>query len=76
MTTSFLLAAVHPLEGVFLGSGKAGVVVGVAALILLGLLGWMWRAHRRLASLEQRITAAEAASENRKNVSPIAPQRP
>jgi len=70
---NFSLTALHPIEGVFFGAGKAGVVVGVAALILIGLLLWIWSAHRQLNALEKRL---DAASENPSHeAAPITPQR-
>ncbi|MGA1374115.1 MAG: CcmD family protein [Flavobacteriales bacterium] len=42
-------------ESVFLGSGKAGVVLAVAGVVLIGLLAWMLWAERRLTRLERKI---------------------
>lgn len=49
-------------ESVFLGSGKAGVVLAVAGVVLVGLLVWMIWAERRLAQLERKINANEPRS--------------
>lgn len=70
---NILLTALHPIEGLFFGAGKAGVVVGVAALILIGLLLWIWSAHRQLNALEKRIDAA--AINASQEAEPITPQR-
>ena len=42
-------------ESVFFGSGKAGVVLAVAGVVLVGLLVWMLWAERRLSQLERKI---------------------
>lgn len=73
MATSFLFT-VHPIEGLFLGSGKAGVVVGVAAMILIGLMLWMIRAHRQLNQMEERLAAMER-NEDRAVSSAITPKK-
>lgn len=71
---NFLFTALHPIEGLFFGAGKAGVVVGVAALILIGLLLWIWSAHRQLNALEKRVEAATNSPSE--EAAPITPQRP
>ena len=73
MHLELLSAAPHPIEGVFLGAGKAGVVVGVAAIILIGLLLWMAQAGRRLKALETRLETAEQWPSNAST--PITPKR-
>jgi len=73
MAFSFLLTS-HPIEGLFLGSGKAGVVVGVAAMILIGLLIWVIRAHRQLNQMEQRLEGMER-NEHRTTATPITPKK-
>jgi hypothetical protein len=50
------------LERVFFGSGKAGVVLAVAAVILLGILIWIGRAQIRLRQLESRSEEWEKKS--------------
>ena len=50
------------LERVFFGSGKAGVVLAVAAVILLGILIWIGRAQIRLRQLESRAEEWEKKS--------------
>lgn len=67
------LSALHPIEGLFFGAGKAGVVVGVAALIFLGLLAWMWAAHRKLNAMQRRLDQIEHSSAT--SPTPITPQR-
>ena len=75
MHFDFLTIAPHPIEGLFLGAGKAGVVVGVAALILIGLLLWMAQAGRRLNALESRLEAAEQRPNPTNSSPPITPKR-
>lgn len=57
---SILFLQATPMEEVFFGSGKAWVVLAVGATILLGLVGWIWRAQIRLKELEQHIKAMNA----------------
>lgn len=75
MHLELLSADLHPIEGLFLGAGKAGVVVGVAALILIGLLLWMAQAGRRLNALETRLEAAEQRPARANASTPITPKR-
>ena len=75
MHFDFLTIAPHPIEGLFLGAGKAGVVVGVAALILIGLLLWMAQAGRRLNALEARLKEAEQRPNRSNSTPPITPKR-
>lgn len=75
MMATFLLLTPHPIEGLFLGSGKAGVVVGVAAMILVGLLIWMFRAHRQLNRMDERLTSMEHNPKGAKGT-PITPKQP
>ncbi len=70
---NLMLTVTHPIEGLFFGAGKAGVVVGVAAMILIGLLLWIWSAHRKLNALEQRIE--EVAQTPAQETAPITPHR-
>jgi hypothetical protein len=71
----FLTSNASAMDDLFLGSGKAGVVVGVAAIILVGLLLWVLRAHRQLTALEKRLDEAERRQTAAANSSPITPQR-
>jgi len=57
---SILFLQATPMEAVFFGSGKAWVVLAVGATILLGLVGWIWRAQIRLKELEQRMKSMDA----------------
>jgi hypothetical protein len=74
MNKFLLTTSLHPIEGLFWGAGKAGVVVGVAAMILVGLLWWMYRSHKQLADMERRIEAMESTP-SRPSAAPITPQR-
>lgn len=47
-------------ESVFFGSGKAGVVLAVAGVVLIGLLAWMLWAERRLNRLEKTIQGLDS----------------
>ena len=42
------------LEGIFFGSGKAPVVLGVALIILFGIAMWMWIMDKRISNLEDQ----------------------
>ena len=60
---NFLIARLlqaTPMEQVFFGSGKAWVVLAVGATILLGLVGWIWRAQSRLKRLESRMKSLDS----------------
>lgn len=57
-----LILNAHPLEGLFFGSGKAMVVVAVAATVLIGLAVWMWRAEKRLGRMESEWEMKQKAT--------------
>lgn len=42
------------LESTLYGSGKINVVVGVVAVIILGIGIWLWRMDRRITKLERK----------------------
>lgn len=46
-------AAPSWLESTLYGNGKINVVVGVVAVIILGIGFWLWRMDRRISSLEK-----------------------
>ncbi|MCC6540974.1 MAG: CcmD family protein [Flavobacteriales bacterium] len=46
-------AAPSWLESTLYGNGKINVVVGVVAVIILGIGIWLWRMDRRISSLEK-----------------------
>ncbi len=47
-------AAPSWLESTLYGSGKINVVVGVVAIIILGIGIWLWRMDRRISNLERK----------------------
>ena len=47
-------AAPSWLESTLYGSGKINVVVGVVAIIILGIGIWLWRMDRRISKLERK----------------------
>ncbi|MBL7950839.1 MAG: hypothetical protein JNM62_03905 [Flavobacteriales bacterium] len=47
-------AAPSWLESTLYGSGKINVVVGVVAVIILGIGIWLWRMDRRISNLERK----------------------
>lgn len=47
-------AAPSWLESTLYGSGKINVVVGVVAVIILGIGIWLWRMDRRITNLERK----------------------
>lgn len=47
-------AAPSWLESTLYGSGKINVVVGVVAIIILGIGIWLWRMDRRITNLERK----------------------
>lgn len=47
-------AAPSWLESALYGSGKINVVVGVVAVIILGIGIWLWRMDRRITNLERK----------------------
>lgn len=47
-------AAPSWLESTLYGSGKINVVVGVVAVIILGIGIWLWRMDRRITKLERK----------------------
>ena len=47
-------AAPSWLENTLYGSGKINVVVGVVAIIILGIGIWLWRMDRRISNLERK----------------------
>ena len=57
---SALILAFHPasaqngMEEYFYESGKIKVVVGVASLVLIGLLIYLWRLDNRVSKIEQQ----------------------
>lgn len=52
---TFITLQAHQLEGLFFGSGKAPVVLGVVLIILLGFTWWMWRTEKRVQRMEDSI---------------------
>lgn len=57
----FILLQTNPLEGWFIGSGKAYVVVGVACVILIGMAWWLLRAENRLSRMEKLLNSKKNA---------------
>ena len=53
----YTLLQTNPLEGWFIGSGKAYVVVGVACIILIGMAWWLARAENRLRGMEKLLNS-------------------
>jgi CcmD family protein len=60
LTIGLLLMAVLPasaqsgMEEFFYQSGKIKVVVGVATIVMAGLLIYMWRLDNRVSKMEQQ----------------------
>ena len=59
----YTLLQTNPLEGWFFSSGKAYVVVGVAALILFGMAWWLFRAEARLRVMERILDSKKNNTE-------------
>lgn len=47
-------AAPSWLESTLYGSGKINTVVGVVAVIIIGIGIWLWRMDRRISKLERK----------------------
>jgi hypothetical protein len=60
LTVSLILIAVLPasaqsgMEEFFYQSGKIKVVVGVATIVMVGLLIYLWRLDKRISKIEQQ----------------------
>lgn len=61
MVTKLFTLQAHPLEGLFFGSGKAPVVLGVLLIMLLGFVWWMWRTEKRVQRMEDSIQQHQKA---------------